>query len=70
MRRLAKGRAKNPDEMRLGDAGDPRQRRDVERLGVIAVHRVAGAKHAAVGLFDGSAHAGLSVRPALWRQRE
>jgi hypothetical protein len=65
MRRLAESGAKDPDEMRLRDAGDPRQGRDVKRLGVIAVHRVAGAQHAAVGLFDGSAHGGLSVRPAL-----
>src|SRR5918992_2550381 len=58
VRRLAEGRAKDADEVRLGDVGDPRQRRDVERLGVVAVHRVAGAKHAAVRLFDGPAHAG------------
>src|SRR5918992_612203 len=37
MRRLAERGAKDPDEVRLGDVGDPRQGRDVEGLRVVAV---------------------------------
>src|SRR5919106_1094100 len=55
VRRLAEGGAEDADEVRLRDVGDPRQGGDVERLRVVAVHRVAGAQHAAVGLLDGSA---------------
>src|SRR2546430_1706553 len=40
MGRLAERVAKGPDEMRLGDAGDPREGRDVERLRIVPVHRV------------------------------
>src|SRR6266511_3848085 len=68
MRRLAERGAKGPDEVRLRDVGDPCQGRDVKRLRVVAVHRVARAQHAAVGLFDGSAHLTFS-RLALWRAR-
>src|SRR6202040_2152995 len=56
VRRLAEGRAEGPDEVRLGDAGDPGERGDVERLGVAAVHRVARAEQPAVDLLDAAAH--------------
>ena len=57
VRRLAERRPEGADEVRLGDdMRDAGQRRDVERLGVGAVHRVAGAEQAAVGLLDGAAH--------------
>ena len=42
--------------------GDPRQRRDVERLREVAVHRVARAEHPAIGLLDGAAHPAVSRR--------
>src|SRR4051812_18243107 len=54
--RLAERRAEGPDEVRLGDAGDPGQRGDVERLVVAAIHRVARAEQPAVPLLDGPAH--------------
>jgi hypothetical protein len=56
VRRLAERRPEGADEVRLGDAGDPGERRHGERLGVGAVHRVAGAQQAAVLLLDGAAH--------------
>jgi hypothetical protein len=56
VRRLAERRAEGSDEVRLGDAGDPGQRGDGERLGVAAVHRVARAEQPAVALLDGTAH--------------
>src|SRR6267143_3182501 len=46
-RRLAKSSAQRPDEVRLGDVGDSSKGREVERIGVGAVHRVAGAEHPA-----------------------
>src|SRR5947207_15676375 len=58
MRGLSESGAKGPDEVRLGDVGDLRERGDVERLRVAPVHRVARPEHAAVGLLDGAAHAG------------
>src|SRR4051812_22393531 len=57
VRRLAERRAERADEVRLGDERDPRERSDVERLRVRAVHRVAGAKQPAVGLLGSAAHA-------------
>ena len=56
VRRLAEGGAEGPDEVRLGDVRDPRERGDVERVRVAAVHRIAGAEHAPVGLLDCAAH--------------
>src|SRR5262245_8871244 len=53
---LTEGGAKGPDEVRLGDVGDPRERLDVERLREVAVHCIARSQHAAVGLLNGSAH--------------
>src|SRR3954469_11249526 len=53
VRRLAERRPERPDEVRLGDVGDPRERGYVERLRVAAVHRVAGAQQTAVGLEPG-----------------
>jgi len=35
---------------------DPREARDVERVGVVAVDRVAGAEYAAVRVLDRAAH--------------
>src|SRR2546423_9232882 len=60
--RLAERRAEGADEVRLGDVGDARQRRDVERLGVRAVHHVARAKEAAIGFLDGAAHPRMTAR--------
>src|SRR5438132_1820264 len=56
--RLAKGRAKGPNEMRFRDVGDTGERRQVERLRVRPVHRIAGTEHPAVGLLLGAAHPG------------
>ena len=61
VRRLAERGPEYADEVRLRDEGDLREPWDVERLRVVAVHRVAGAQHAAVRLFDGATH-GLSSR--------
>src|SRR4029077_16361818 len=62
MRGLAERRAEGPDEVRLGDVGDPGQRGDVERLGIAAVHRVARAEHPAVPLLGGAAHGGSPAK--------
>src|SRR5438132_4126271 len=56
VRRLAKRGAEGADEMRLRDVRDLRERRQVERLRVGTVHRVAGAQHPAVDLLYGPAH--------------
>src|SRR3954452_17478240 len=56
MRRLAERSTEAADEVRLRHVGDPRQRRDVERLGVAAVHGVSRAEQAAVGLLDFATH--------------
>lgn len=56
MRRLPEGRAEGPDEVGLGDEGEPGEGRHVERLRVRAVDRVAGAQQPAVGLLDGAAN--------------
>src|SRR5437899_4979480 len=56
MRSLAKRRPKSPYEVRLRNARDRRQVRSVQRLSICAVDGVAGAKHAAVELFDRPAH--------------
>src|ERR687898_1406347 len=58
VRRLSEGGAEDPYEMRLRDVGDLRQRRDVERPRIVAVHRVARPQHAAVRLLDRAAHRG------------
>src|SRR4051794_9610692 len=57
VRRLAERLAEGADEVRLGHQRDPGDRRDVERLRVGAVHRVARAEQAAVLLLGRSAHA-------------
>src|SRR4051794_19730609 len=64
VRRLAERRAERADEVRLGHVREPRERRDVERPRVGAVHRVARAEHAAVSLLDGAAHTGIEPRTA------
>ena len=58
MRRLAERRAEGPDEVRLRHVRDPGERGDVERLGELPVHRVAGAQHPAVLLLGLAAHGG------------
>src|SRR5712692_281782 len=63
VRSLAKGRAESPDEVRLGDARHASQGRDVERLRVGSVDRIAGAEHAAVEFLDGTGH--RPILPAL-----
>ena len=57
MRRLAEDGAEAADEVRLGDVGDRGHGPDVERLGVGAVHGVAGAQQAPVEVLDFPAHA-------------
>jgi hypothetical protein len=69
VRRLAERRAEGADEVGLGDVGDARQRRDVQRLGVPAVHRVTGPEHPAVGLLDGAVHHGSSCHVPLPAER-
>src|SRR5690606_28708480 len=59
VRRLAEDLPEGADKVRFGDQRDPGQRRDVQRLGVVAVDRVPGPQHPAVGLFH------RAVRP--WR---
>jgi hypothetical protein len=56
MRSLVKRRAERPDEVRFRYGGEAREGWNVERLGVGAVHSVAGAQHPAVDLFEGSTH--------------
>src|SRR3954447_16800014 len=56
VRRLAERGAEGADEVRLRHVGDTRERRDVERLRVAAVHRVSCAEQAAVGLLDFATH--------------
>src|SRR3981081_4337579 len=56
VRCLAKRRAERAYDVRLRYVRDPRQRSDVERAPVVAVHRVARAEHPAVGVLDGGAH--------------
>src|SRR5216684_9153046 len=53
VRRLAESRPKRPDEMGLGNAGDPGQLRDVEWMGVGTVDRIARPKHPAIQLLHG-----------------
>src|SRR2546428_12666835 len=56
VRGLAERRVERADEVRLGYDRDPRQRGKVERLGVGAVHRVAGAKHPPIAVLHRLAH--------------
>src|SRR5215210_1090136 len=51
--RLAEGGPEGADEVGLGHVCDPGERRDVQRLRVLAIHRVASAQHAAVRVLDG-----------------
>jgi hypothetical protein len=57
--RLAKGRAEGADEVRLGHVRDAGERHDVERLGEVAVHGVAGPQHPPVGLLGLAAHGSI-----------
>src|SRR5437870_1893767 len=59
VRSLAKGRPKRANEVRLRNARHARQRPNVERLGVGAIDRIAGAQHPAVQLFDGACHTSI-----------
>jgi hypothetical protein len=59
MRRLAEAGPETADEMGLRQAGHRRNRANVERLGVGAVHGVAGAQQAAIQLLDSPAHASM-----------
>src|SRR5437667_3556697 len=54
--RLAKCGAEGADEVRFRDVGNPSQRRQIQWLGVSAIHRVPGAAHPAVDLLNGPAH--------------
>src|ERR1700736_165534 len=62
VRRLSECRFEGPDEVRFGNAGDPRQVRDVERLRVLAVHGVSCPEHAAVDLLDRPTHRPITCR--------
>ena len=61
MRRLPEDGAEAADEVRLGDMGHRGHGADVERLGVGAVHGVAGAQQAPVQILDFPAH-GATLR--------
>ena len=61
VRRLTENGPEGTDEVRLGDVGHRGHCADVERLGVGAVHRVAGAQQAPVQILDFSAH-GATLR--------
>ena len=63
MRSLAKSRPKGPDEMGFGDRSDPCEVRDVERLRIRAVDRVAGPQHPAIELLDGAGHDPIVSQP-------
>ncbi len=52
MRRLAEG----PDEVGLGDVGQPSDGGNVERLRVVAVDRSGARSGRGVGVLDGPAH--------------
>src|ERR1700737_518843 len=54
MRRLSKGRAERPDEVRLGDPGHTGKSPYVQGPRIGAVDRVTGTQHAAVQLLDGA----------------
>src|SRR4051794_32075609 len=56
VRRLAERRPEDADEVVGRHVRDPGDRGDVERLGVDAVHRVAGAQHPPVALLHRAAH--------------
>src|SRR6266498_4258423 len=56
VRRLAECLFEGADEVRLGDDGDAGQVRNVERLRIGAVHRIARPQHASVALFDRPTH--------------
>ena len=61
VRRLPEDGAEAADEVRLGDMGHRGHGADVERLGVGAVHGVAGAQQAPVQILDVPAH-GATLR--------
>src|SRR4029078_12261510 len=70
VRRLAENGAEAAAEMRLGDVRHGGHGADIERLGVGAVHGVAGAKEAAIHVLDFPAHrATLSQLCALYHPR-
>ena len=62
MRRLPEDRAEAAAEMGLGDMGHRGHGADVERLGVGAVHGVAGAQQAPVQILGFPAHAATLLR--------
>src|SRR4051812_6279731 len=70
MRRLAERLLERAAEMRLAHQRDAGGARDVERPGVVAVHRVASAEQPAVLLFRGAAHgsivASLTTKRPPW----
>src|SRR5262249_12865205 len=59
VRRLAEHGAEAAAEVRRGDVGYRRDGTKVERLGVGAVHRIAGAEQGPVQILDLSAHAAM-----------
>ena len=56
MRRLTEDRAEAPDEVRLRDVGDRGNSGHIERLGVGAIHRVAGAEKSPIEVLDFATH--------------
>ena len=64
VRRLPEDGAEAAAEVRLGDVGHRGHGADVERLGVGAVHGVAGAQQASVQILDFPAHGATLRHPA------
>jgi len=51
--------------MRLGDVSDPGERRDVQRLRVGSVHRIASAEHPPIELLHRPAHREIWIQPNI-----
>jgi len=68
MWRLTEGGPKAPAEMGFGAVGDLRDRGDIERLGISAVHRVSRAEQPPVQILDLKAHA-ITLRDHPEEQR-
>jgi NAD(P)-dependent dehydrogenase (short-subunit alcohol dehydrogenase family) len=63
VRGLTERRLERADEVRLGHVRDPRERRDVEWLGVRPVHRVPRTEQQPVALLRREAHGVLATSP-------
>ena len=56
VRRLTKCRSEGSRKMGFGNTGDPGEGGNVKGTGIGAVHRVAGAKHPTIRLFQAPVH--------------